>query len=129
VPQKHLVSQINHGERAETGTVGRFPRDKVQVIKQISERLEAHYRGYRIEGVRRGKVMRLHVVAKRPEMPRLGFSRFWTLCPRWERAVDGIVQHIDDSLQASIVATDARVSVEEEGHEKCFANKVHMTRR
>jgi hypothetical protein len=54
--QKHLVSQINQGDRAEMGTVRRFPRDEGNALKRISERLEADYRGYRIKGVKRGKI-------------------------------------------------------------------------
>jgi hypothetical protein len=127
VPQKQLTS--DYGERTEIGTVCGFPPEKVRAIKHVSGRQETHYRGYRIEGVRRGKVMRLNVVARNPKLPRLGFSRFWTFST-WERAVDGIVRHIDESLQASSVAMGDHVSVEEEGHKKCFAKKVvQMTRR
>src|SRR5262245_56515378 len=65
-------------------------------MRIISTRLEAHYRGFRVEGSKKGECTTLHVIATRRGLPNLDCSRFLAL-PRcqWPKAVELVCDHID----------------------------------
>ena len=62
-------------------------------------RQEALYRGYRIEGTKKGECMSLHVIATRPGLPSLDYSRFLALphC-KWPKAVEVVCSYIDQAF-------------------------------
>ena len=67
-------------------------------MRLVSVRQEAHYRGYRIEGVTQGEGLLLHVTPTRPDPPSLRYSRFRTLRSTWLKAVGVVAEYIDESL-------------------------------
>ena len=69
-------------------------------MRLVSVRQEALYLGYRIEGARKGECNLLRVIPTRPDLPRLGYSRFRTL-PRgtWPKAVGVVCEYIDKAFR------------------------------
>ena len=76
----------------DVGLRGRWP------VKLIIVKQEAHHRGYRIEGVKQGEGLLLHVTPTRPDLPILEYSRFRTLRSTWVKAVRVVVGYIDEAL-------------------------------
>ena len=68
-------------------------------MKLVSVRPEAHYRGYRIEGVMQGEGMLLLVTPTRAGLPVLKYSRFRTLRSPWVKAVGVVTGYIDDAFK------------------------------
>jgi hypothetical protein len=71
---------------------------KLQRMRLVSLRQEAHHRGYRIEGVKQGEGILLRVTPTRPDLPTLRYSRFRTLRSTWLKAVGVVAGYIDESL-------------------------------
>ena len=67
-------------------------------MRLASVRQEVHYRGYRIEGLKQGEGLLLHVTPTRPHLPILKYSRFRTLRSTWVNAVGVVVGYIDQAL-------------------------------
>ena len=69
-------------------------------MRLVSVRQEDLYRGYRIEGAKEGTCMLLRVIPTRPDLPRLGCSRFRSL-PRgtWLKALGVVRGYIDSGLK------------------------------
>ena len=70
----------------------------VRLLELVSVRQEAHYRGYRIEGLKQGEGLLLHVSPTRPDLPVLKYSRFWTQRSPWVKAVSVVVGYIDEAF-------------------------------
>ena len=68
----------------------------------MSAKQEAHYRGYRIDGVTRGEGLLLHVTPTRPQLPVLKYSRFRTLRSTWSKAVGVVAGYIDEALSETV---------------------------
>ena len=64
----------------------------------MSIRQEAHYRGYRIEGVKQGQGILLRVAPTRPDLPVLRYAHFRTLQSTWVKAVGVVVGYIDEAF-------------------------------
>jgi hypothetical protein len=74
-------------------------------MRLVSIRQEAHYRGYRIEGVKQGEGILLGVTPARPDLPVLKYSRFRTLRSTWVKAVGVVVKYVDEAfLEAAHVS-------------------------
>ena len=67
-------------------------------MELVSVRQEAHYRGYRIEGVKQGEGMHLRVTPTTPDLPVLKYSRFRTLRSTWINDVGVVVGYIDEAF-------------------------------
>ena len=67
-------------------------------MRLVSVRQEAHYRGYRIEGVKQGEGLFLRVTPTRPGLPALMYSHFRTLRSPWVKAVGVVVGYIDEAF-------------------------------
>ncbi len=67
------------------------------VMRLVSARQEALYRGFRIEAVKARECLLLHVIPTKPNLPTLMYSRFLSL-PRgsWSKALDVVCRHIDE---------------------------------
>ena len=72
-------------------------------MRLVSVRQEAHYRGYRIEGLKQGEGFLLHVTPTRPDLPALKYSRFRTLRSSWLKALGVVVSYIDDAFKVLAV--------------------------
>ena len=71
---------------------------RLSSMRLVSIRQEAHYRGYRIEGVKQGEGVLLGVTPARPDLPVLKYSRFRTLRSTWFKAVGVVVGYIDEAF-------------------------------
>jgi hypothetical protein len=71
-------------------------------MRLVSVRQEAHYRGYRIEGVKQGEGLLLCVSPTRPYLPVLRYSRFWTLRSTWVKSVGVLVGYIDEAFMETV---------------------------
>ena len=71
-------------------------------MRLVSVRQEAHYRGYRIEGLKQGEGLLLRVIPTRPGLPVLKYSRFRTLRAPWVKAVGVVVGYIDEMLREAV---------------------------
>ena len=67
-------------------------------MRLVSIRQEAHYRGYRIEGVKQGQGILLRVAPTRPDLPVLRYAHFRTLQSTWVKAVGVVVGYIDEAF-------------------------------
>ena len=67
-------------------------------MRLVSVRQEAHYRGYRIEGVKQGEGLLLRVSPTRPDLPVLKYSQFRTLRSTWVKALGVVAGYIDEAL-------------------------------
>ena len=67
------------------------------VMRLVSVRQEALYRGFRIEAVKAGGCLLLRVIPTKPNLPSLTYSRFLSL-PRgsWSNALAVVCGHIDE---------------------------------
>ena len=70
----------------------------LQLMRLVSSRHQAHHRGYRIEGEKRGEGFLLHVTPVRAGLPRLPWARFRTIRGAWDKAVFDVTRYIDDFL-------------------------------
>src|SRR4029079_2414836 len=68
------------------------------IMRLVSIRQEAHYRGYRIEGAQQGQGMLLRVIPTRPYLPVLRYAHFRTLRSTWVKAVEVVVGYIDEAF-------------------------------
>jgi hypothetical protein len=75
-----------------------FAAVRLFVMRLVSSRQEAQYRGYRIEGVKQGEGLLLHVAPTRPHLPDLKYWRFRTLRSTWVKAVGVVVGYIDEAF-------------------------------
>ena len=71
---------------------------RLSIMRLVSIRQEAHYRGYRIEGAQQGQGMLLRVIPTRPYLPVLRYAHFRTLRSTWVKAVDVVVGYIDEAF-------------------------------
>ena len=80
-------------------------------MRLVSARPEAHYREYRIEGVKEGKGTLLRVTPTRPDLPILRYSRFRTLRGTWVKAVDAVCGYIDEAFRSPTAQTPQKESL------------------
>ena len=66
-----------------------------------------HYRGYCIEGVKRGGGMLLRVIPTRPNLPILKYSRFRTVRATWDKALGVVTGYIGEILGQAVHTTTA----------------------
>jgi hypothetical protein len=64
------------------------------VMKQVLKRREAHHRGYRIEGDKKGDGIIIRVTPTRAGLPDLPSWRFRTIRGSWETVVVDVVRAI-----------------------------------
>ena len=76
-----------------------FAPVRLSIMRLVSIRQEAHYRGYRIEGAKQGQGMLLRVIPTRPYLPILRYAHFRTLTVDvGVKAVDVVVEYIDEAF-------------------------------
>ena len=76
---------------------------RLSIMRLVSIRQEAHYRGYRIEGAKQGQGMLLRVIPTRPYLPVLRYAHFRTLRSTWIKAVGVVVGYIDEGSETAHV--------------------------
>ena len=80
-------------------------------MRLVSVRQEAHYRGYRIEGVKQGEGLLLRVRPTKPNLPVLKYLRFRTLRSPWVKAVGVVVGYIDEAFIETLHECPPKVRV------------------
>ena len=86
VQRCHVACVINHVPLLQI-----LASVRLSLMKLVSIRQEAHYRGYRIEGVKQGQGILLRVAPTRPDLPVLRYAHFRTLQSTWVKAVGVVV--------------------------------------
>jgi hypothetical protein len=86
-------------------------------MRIVALRQEALYRGYRIEGTKKGECISLHVIATKPHLHSLDYSHFLALphC-KWPKAVEVVCNYIDQSFAhvRSVPQNKRKAEVEEQ---------------
>lgn len=67
-------------------------------VRLIISKQEAHYRGYRIEGQKRGQVIFVKVSPSRWHLPVLRFTRFRVIRSTWAKTLVEVAAYIDEML-------------------------------
>jgi hypothetical protein len=84
-------------------------------MRLVRLRQEAHYRGYRIEGEKKGEGLILRVTPTRAGLPSLPCWRFRTLRAPWNKAVGDVATYIDQAL-ADIAGGKGRIASSRTAH-------------